>query len=61
MPRLLLSLTLLSLTTCVASAPSDSGCLWFKIVHTSDQDILTPQTARQIDANNKIWIAQCNY
>ncbi len=58
MHKLLASLALLSLTTCGTNGTS-SGCEWGRVIHTSDQDILTDSTARQIDAANKTYLKVC--
>ena len=56
---LVVNLMLLLLTTCASNVPSDSGCLWTKMIITSDQDVLSPVTAREIDAHNKTWLKIC--
>lgn len=55
----MLSLTLMSLATCSGTSASSDGCEWSRSVVVSPQDVLTPDTARQIDKINKTFVRVC--
>jgi hypothetical protein len=53
------SLTPLWLTTCASSGTS-SACSWERVIRTSDADVLSSSTARQIDVHNKTVLRICH-
>ena len=50
----------LALTGCASSAPGGDACSVLRPIYVSSQDDLTPDTARQVLANNQTWARLCS-